>query len=339
MSSPPAVNDSHCYLFPVPAGGTWLVTFGVAMRVDQPVSTVEVSVDTTAGHETHVVSTDTRLSRVSVLVPAPAGPLRVSIVERGHRVAVTSAALTLARHDTAPLTSVFSDEFDGIGTAPDDARWRLETGFGTWGNNEQQTYTADPANVQVAADQLAVVARRGLPDTGVRYTSARLNSTYSGTYGRIEGRIRTPGGTGLLPAFWMLGVDARHGGWPACGEIDIMEHLGSREPHTVHASLHGPDLGGTPWKTTMSTGAAAPLADQFHTYAVDWWPGLIQMSVDGTVFATYAPEDLPPGRQWVFDKPFYLLLNVAVGGDWPGEPDATVTFPQTMFVDYVRWLR
>ena len=173
------------------------------------------------------------------------------------------------------------------------------------------------------------------------YTSARLitKRKFEQRFGRFEARLKLPAGQGLWPAFWMLGADIDAVGWPACGEIDIMENIG-REPGTVHGTLHGPGYSG-------AQGVGAPyalpagqrFADSFHTFAVEWEPQAIRWYVDGRLYQTRAPDDLPAGSRWVFDRPFFLLLNVAVGGNWPGAPDTSTTFPQAMLVDYVRVYR
>jgi beta-glucanase (GH16 family) len=137
----------------------------------------------------------------------------------------------------------------------------------------------------------------------------------------------------------MLGEDIDKTGWPACGEIDIMENIG-KEPGMVHGTIHGPGYSG-------EKGIGAPytvsgkqkFADDFHLFAVEWEPAVIRFYVDKDLYATVIPADLPKGSKWVYDHPFFLLLNVAVGGDWPGSPDPTTVFPQTMLVDYVRVYR
>ena len=138
----------------------------------------------------------------------------------------------------------------------------------------------------------------------------------------------------MWPAFWMLGNDFPSAGWPACGEMDIMENIGV-QPATLYGSIHGPGFigGNLSASTTLAAGA---LADDFHIYAVEWRAGEIDMYLDSTLYAVYTPASLPPGATWVFDQPFFLILNVAVGGGWPGAPDASTSFPQTMLVDYVR---
>ena len=140
----------------------------------------------------------------------------------------------------------------------------------------------------------------------------------------------------MWPAYWMLGDNIDQVGWPACGEIDIMENIGS-EPSTVHGSAHGPGYtGGTGVGTSYTLPNGRRFADDFHIFAVEWESGVIRYYVDSTLYQTIRPASLPTGAPWIFDHPFFLLLNVAVGGDWPGSPDSTTVFPQTMLVDYVR---
>jgi beta-glucanase (GH16 family) len=154
---------------------------------------------------------------------------------------------------------------------------------------------------------------------------------FTQTYGRFEARIKIPYGQGMWPAFWMLGNDIDTKGWPTCGEIDIMENIG-REPSTVHGSMHGPGYdGGSSY--SLSSGN---FSDDYHIFAVEWESNVVRFYVDGTLYETRTPADLPAGATWVFDHPFFILLNVAVGGNWPGSPDQTTVFPQTMLVDYVR---
>jgi beta-glucanase (GH16 family) len=155
-------------------------------------------------------------------------------------------------------------------------------------------------------------------------------------YGRFEARIKIPYGQGLWPAFWMLGNDIATVGWPSCGEIDIMENIG-REPGLVHGTIHGPGYSGnSAIGAPFSLSAGQRFADDFHVYAVEWEPNVIRFYVDTNLYATRVPGDLPPGARWVYDHPFFVLLNVAVGGYWPGSPDASTVFPQAMLVDYVR---
>ncbi len=169
------------------------------------------------------------------------------------------------------------------------------------------------------------------------YTSARLETKgkFEQRYGRIEARIRIPSGQGMWPAFWMLGNDIDKAGWPACGEIDIMENIG-KEPSTVHGTLHG--VGYTP--AGVSAAFTLPdgkkFADDFHVFAAEWEPRQIRFYVDGVLYATDIPENAPAGAIWPFEHPEFLLLNLAVGGEWPGYPNDKTHLPQQMLVDYVR---
>ena len=170
------------------------------------------------------------------------------------------------------------------------------------------------------------------------YTSARLKTLgrFSQAYGRFEARIKIPRGQGIWPAFWMMGVDIDSRGWPDGGELDVMENIG-REPNTVYGTLHGPGYSGADGiSTPFQSPNGRPFADDFHLYAVEWEPSEIRWYVDSNHFRTLKPSDLPGGSKWVFDHEMFMLLNVAVGGGWPGNPDGTTVFPQQMQVDYVR---
>jgi beta-glucanase (GH16 family) len=236
---------------------------------------------------------------------------------------------------------VWSDEFNGAdGSAPDATKWAIQTGGNGWGNNELEYYTARPQNVQVSGGNLVITAIKedytGPDGVTQHYTSARMQTKglFSQTYGRFEARIKIPKGQGMWPAFWMLGSDIDTNPWPACGEIDIMENIG-KEPAIVHGSVHGP--GYAPGNVTASyTLPSGALSDDYHLYAVEWEAQQVRFYVDSTLYATFAPSNLPSGSPWEFNKPFFLLLNLAVGGDWPGNPDGTTQFPQQMLVDYVR---
>lgn len=261
-------------------------------------------------------------------------------------------ALLIAPHTTEPWALVWSDEVDGpAGEQPDPAFWTFEIGDGRtkgipgWGNNELEFYTDSPANASFDGQGNLVISALELdPDLAptcyygtCRYSSARMitEGKVEQQYGRIEARVRVPRGQGIWPAFWMLGTNLPEVGWPASGEIDIMEHVG-KEPATVYGTIHGvrysgaQGLGG---HTTLSEGA---LADDFHIYAVEWEEGEIRWFFDDTNYFTATVDSLPANAEWVFDHPFYLILNVAVGGNWPGRPDETTEFPQQMLVDYIR---
>ncbi|MEV1154666.1 family 16 glycosylhydrolase [Micromonospora chokoriensis] len=234
----------------------------------------------------------------------------------------------------------WQDEFNSpAGTPVDQNKWRFDIGGGGWGNNERQYYTSSTSNaVHDGQGNLVITARRDNAANyqchygRCEYTSARLLSaaTFTQTYGRFEARIKIPRGQGIWPAFWMLGTG---GGWPDAGEIDIMENIG-REPNTVYGTVHGPGYSGGGGITGSRT-LGSPLADGFHTYRVDWEPNVITWYLDGVQYHRVDPARLG-GNRWVFDHPFFMILNVAVGGNWPGYPDGSTQFPQQMLVDYVR---
>jgi beta-glucanase (GH16 family) len=243
----------------------------------------------------------------------------------------------------------WSDEFDGpAGSPPDPDTWGYDLGDGSdrglvgWGNQERQWYTDDPANVALDGNGALVITVRAAGEDAptcwygpCEYTSARLTTKdrLSVTHGRVEARIRVPEGFGIWPAFWMLGDTLDTAGWPAAGEIDVMEHVG-RQPTLVHGTLHGPGYSGSSGPTgTIDLGA--PVADEAHTVAIEWGPGTIAWSVDGVEYHRVSAADVAPSP-WVFDRPFHLLLNVAVGGAFGGPVDPALELPQEMIVEYVR---
>lgn len=251
---------------------------------------------------------------------------------------------------TAPLPDrsqnwklVWSDEFDGPnGSAVDRSKWAFDVGGGGWGNQELEYYTDRTDNASLHDGNLVLKALSekytGADGVTRNYTSARLKTLgkFSQTYGRFEARLKIPYGQGLWPAFWMLGDDFEKNGWPACGEIDIMENIG-KEPAIIHGSIHGPGyIGTTGIEASYTLPAKQRFADNFHVFAIEWDPDSVSFFVDQDRYVRRTRADLQPAWKWVFDKPFFLILNVAVGGDWPGNPDSTTVFPQSMLVDYVR---
>ncbi len=215
-------------------------------------------------------------------------------------------------------TLTWSDEFDDPDGSPaNPAKWTYDTG--PVYNNELEKYTGGTANGVVEGGNLVITAQ----SMNGQYTSARLNTRgkFSQQYGRFEARMQLTTGKGLWPAFWLLG---NQGSWPGCGEIDIMENIG--DPTVVYGSLHATNYNAS----DPSQPSSANYANSFHVYAVEWASGSINFSVDGTVYAMDTPD---PG---LFNQPFYIILNVAVGGSWPGNPNSTTMFPQTTKVDYVR---
>lgn len=263
---------------------------------------------------------------------------------------LTSCAHTVKPSVTPPpsptlpgWTLVWSDEFNlPDGSSPDASKWNLVTGGNGFGNAELESYTNRPQNAEIQNGNLVITALKetytGADMVSHDYTSARLNTSnkFAQAYGRFEARIKIPYGQGMWPAFWLLGSDISTKGWPTCGEIDIMENIG-REPSIVHGTIHGPGYsGGKGIGSPFSFPDSRKFADDFHVYAVEWSPKEIKFFVDDNLYATRTPADLPPGTKWVYDHPFFILLNLAVGGKWPGNPDASTVFPQQMLVDYVR---
>lgn len=236
----------------------------------------------------------------------------------------------------------WSDDFSGAnGTLPDSSKWVMETGGGGWGNHELESYTNRAQNAHMQDGNLVITAIKenytGPDGIAREYTSARLKTLgkFDQKYGRFEARIKIPQGQGIWPAFWMMGNNIEKVDWPNCGEIDIMENIG-KEPAIVHGTIHGPGYNGAGGLSASSTLPSGKFADDFHIFAVEWEASAIRFYVDGNLYQTLTPTDLPAGTVWAYDHPFFILLNLAIGGDWPGNPDKTTVFPQTMLVDYVR---
>ncbi|EWM16741.1 family 16 glycosylhydrolase, partial [Kutzneria sp. 744] len=234
----------------------------------------------------------------------------------------------------------FTDDFTGpAGSGVDTGKWHFETGDNV-NNHEREWYTSGTDNAALDGNgNLVITAKKENPGNyqcwygSCEYTSARLSTAgqFTQAYGHVEARMKIPRGQGMWPAFWMLGDNIGSAGWPQCGEIDIMENVGN-EPNTVHGTIHGPGYSGSAGVGAAYNGPV--FADDFHTYAIDWSPNQIKWSVDGNVYETRTPADVN-GNQWVFDHPFYIILNLAVGGYWPGDPDGSTSFPQQLVVDYV----
>ena len=231
------------------------------------------------------------------------------------------------------MSLIWSEEFDGPAGSPVDPDiWQPEVGGHGWGNEELQYYTEGTENASLdGAGNLAIVVRR----SDSQYTSARLVSKdrVAFTYGLVQARIKLPTGRGIWPAFWMLGQNIDEVGWPQCGEIDVMENVG-QSPGVVHGTVHGPGYSGSSGVTAWHDGGRS-LAGDFRVYSVDWERDRIRWFLDDELYSTVTPADLR-GNPWVFDHDFFLLVNVAVGGTLPGNPDPSVSFPQTMLIDYIR---
>lgn len=228
---------------------------------------------------------------------------------------------------------VWVDEFEGpAGTAPSSRWWVAELGSGDEG--QMQTYTTPPANVALDGHGHLVIQARREADGTIGSARLRTKDRVTVRYGTVEARIRVPSGQGVWPAFWMLGTNIDEVGWPACGEIDVMEYVGS-QPCTVHGTLHGPGYAGVENGHGTAYETGVPLADDFHVYGVDWTADRVTWLLDGIAYATATPADVPAGS-WPFEHDFYLLLNLAIGGTWPGNDVDHPRLPATMLIDWVR---
>ncbi len=254
-----------------------------------------------------------------------AGIIFFTIACNRHRKAVTPVS---------KYKLVWNDEFNG--SVLDTSKWIFEhgTGYHGWGNNELEYYTDRPENVRVKDGDLVIEARKG-NFKGSQYSSARIKTAFKGDwkFGKVEARIKLPVGQGIWPAFWMMPTDNVYGRWPKSGEIDIMEMIG-KNPATVYGTVHYGEQthhqkGGN---YKISKGI---LHDGFHNYAIQWQPDKIQWLFDGKPYYQVTTDSLKPDL-WPFKQRFYIILNLAVGGQWPGNPDSTTVFPQKMLVDYVR---
>jgi len=228
-----------------------------------------------------------------------------------------------------------SEEFDTDGQ-PNPSIWGYEIGTGEngWGNQELQYYTDRSENVTVQNGVLLITAREESFE-GSSYTSARLvtKDKFEQRYGRFEARIRLPYGQGIWPAFWMLGADIDENPWPGAGEIDIMEYRG-QSPTVLIGSVHGPGYSGGDAISKEFTLSNDRFDTGFHIFGIEWGPEYVNFYVDDVLYNQITPEDVT--GPWVFDKPFYILMNLAVGGNFVGSPNEETEFPQTMLVDYVR---
>lgn len=236
---------------------------------------------------------------------------------------------------TTKTQLVMEDNFDVDG-APNPLYWDYNIGTGSngWGNNELQYYTDRPENIVVENGMLKITALQE-SYLGSGFTSARIltKGKFEQQYGRIEARIKMPWGKGLWPAFWMLGSNIDSAPWPDCGEIDIMEYLG-HQPTSVFGTLHGPGYSGG---DAISKGYSLTndrYDNDFHVFGIEWDENKINFYVDDVLYNQIKPEDVP--GDWVFNQSFFMILNMAVGGNYPGSPNAETTFPQEMLVDYVR---
>jgi beta-glucanase (GH16 family) len=257
-----------------------------------------------------------------------------------------TVALNVLSQTTPNWSLVWSDEFNGPNI--NSSNWTYDTGGGGWGNKELEYYTSRPTNSFIYYDPVAqngylVIQALQEPYRNNNYTSARLKTQglQNWTYGKIEASIKVPNGQGVWPAFWMLGANFPTVSWPACGELDIMEHVLPIGVNTIRGSAHAPNYSGA--NSIHCDDTPADLSGEFHLFGIEWAPSELRYYVDGVEYFSFTPQTytcagtstIMPGA-WIFDHPFFIILNVAIGGSWPGSPDASTVFPVQMWVDYVR---
>lgn len=236
------------------------------------------------------------------------------------------------------LELVWSDEFDGeAGMLPDTSKWTYDIGRGIngWGNQELQYYTKRPENVSLDGNGFLNIVARREPFAGAAFTSARIKTQgiFDQTYGRFEFRAKTPFGPGVWPALWMLGSDIDEVNWPNCGEIDVME-LRGQEPQIIHGSVHGPGYSAGNAVTNSFRLSNDRFDTAYRVFAIEWQESSIKFYMDDNLYHTVTPSNV--SGEWVFDKPFFIILNIAVGGSFVGFPSSQTSFPQTLSLDYIR---
>ena len=239
---------------------------------------------------------------------------------------------------------MWSDEFNGPqGSAPDASNWAPMIGGKGWGDGELECYTDARDNSALDGNGFLVISARSAKGHACAdgstndYTSARLSTQGLQTfqYGTMAVRAKMPTGDGAWPAFWALGENHDTAGWPASGEIDVSEVVG-KQKNVTHGTVHGPKADGKPFSVTGSYTAPSDLSSDFHVYSATWTPTTVDFAIDDVVYSTVTKADVEKSGRWVYDQPFYLLLNLAVGGSFPGNPSASSVWPQQMVVDWVR---
>ena len=257
-----------------------------------------------------------------------------TIMDNGTYLPTDSSGYTSPKSYSG-YTMVWDDEFNHKHLNTN--IWNRETGGNGWGNNELEYYTSSTNNSFLSSGNLIISARKE-QHGGNDYTSARLTTqgNKSFTYGRIDIRAKLPVAQGMWPALWMLGSNISSNPWPASGEIDIMELIG-KNPNEVHGSLHWKKTDGSEGNFTKThTLSSGDYSQKFHVYSLVWSQDSLKVLVDNNVYAAASRQDIVQPNPYPFDNPFFLIFNVAVGGNWPGPPTASTDFPQRMYVDYVR---
>jgi beta-glucanase (GH16 family) len=288
---------------------------------------------------------------------APASS-RSSSGRRSHAQRSVAPSTHLSAADTATTpgsewVQVWSDEFDGdSGTSFDAARWSPDLGDGCaagicgWGNQEKEYYTTEAENIALDGHGHLMIVARAAPSGltcyygACRYTSAKVHTRgkVSASPGLVEARLKLPVGQGLWPAFWMLGANFPATAWPRCGELDIMEYRGS-QPATTSSAIHGPGYSGNTPFAHAKTRVGENYSADFHKFSVAWDSMRVRFFVDDTLHYRLRRTDVERFGVWVFDQPFFLILNLAVGGHFDGDPQSDAILPATMLVDYVRVYR
>ncbi len=319
-----------------PGGGTY--TSAQSVTIASATSGATIKYTTNGSTPTSSSATYTGAIQVSSATTIKAIAIKSGMTDS----AVATASYTINTSQPGNWQLAWSDEFNGAaGSGVDTSKWVYETGGTGWGNGESEYYTNRTDNVYLEQDpanpnnRFLVIKALKENYENQSYTSGRIKTQgkYSFTYGKVEMRAKLPQGQGIWPAFWMLGDNIDSVGWPNSGEVDIMEFVGY-SPTNVYGTIHGPEYNGAGGLGTSYTYPAG-FSNDFHTYGIEWEPNVIRWYFDGQLFQTRTLDDLS-GRQWVFDHNFFILLNLAVGGAWPGYPDATTVFPQKYTVDYVR---
>jgi beta-glucanase (GH16 family) len=361
---PPTVSISSIALFEGDATSTFTFKVSLSRAYEQAVTVDFATADGTAAAGTDYVA---KTGTVTIPAQNTEGSIAITVVgdtikeaDETFDVVISNAknatisgktgTATIRNDDTyvfipsdgyeTPTTytgydKVWQDEFDG--TALDLTSWGFDVGGGGWGNNELQYYTNNrPDNVYLNNGKLVIQAKKE-PFSGREYTSTRLltKGKREFTFGRIDIRAKLPVDQGIWPALWMLGKKIDQVSWPACGEIDIMELVG-KEPNNVYGTMHWAAANGSRVLDTKKyTLPSGTYADKFHVFSIVWEADKIEIFMDDISYSKFDKTKVG-GAAYPFNEPFFLIFNVAVGGQWPGSPDATTTFPQQMVVDYVR---
>ena len=330
----------NSYAFPVSAAGTYSVVLYVAelnnRNPGQRVYDVTAEGSRVVTHVDVAASAGKNMAWHVIFTTAVTdGVLNVGFVRSVDKPIVSAVAVEFVRSATLP-TVTFADEFNDEGAVqPNATRWHQDVMPGQ--NQELNMFTDQNAYTDGSGSMVITARREDTTTLGGAYrayTSGRISTkgTFSYTYGTAEARILTPAGQGLWPTWWAMGTTST---WPASGEIDAMEQVG-QQPATDFGTAHGATTSGAHWQYVRTTTSSGGLAGAWHNYAWTWVPGAVATLVDGRAFMTVTPADLPAADVWPFDKPFYLLLDLAVGGTFPGSPSASTVFPAEMKIDWVR---